>query len=176
MSTYRKWPEDVPCPDGWACWKDLPDTDKLKFENISKEKKMVYAYDPTDIRRNGKFRLGKIPAGWTAFAFDLSDPRSLLKERLKFINARFKKAVNENAVRVLSEIKNNMLKELSFLEENPGTGIRIEKCEIYGFYLKDGLYMTLNKWCEVVGIPYASVSKRMFVYGMPFRDAVRKMS
>ena len=76
---------------------------------------MVYAYDPTDIRRNGKFRLGKIPAGWTAFAFDLSDPRSLLKERLKFINARFKKAVNENAVRVLSEIKNNMLKELSFL-------------------------------------------------------------
>lgn len=73
-------------------------------------------------------------------------------------------------------MKNGILDELSFLEENPGAGVRIEKCEIYGFYRKGGLYMTLNRWCAAEDVPYASMSKRMFVYGMPFEDAVRKMS
>lgn len=101
-SVYEKWPEETPCPEGWTRWEGLSESDRLKFKNIRKGKKMVYAYDPADIRRNGKFKLGEIPAGWAAFAFDLGNPGPLLKERLKFVEARLGKAANENAVRALS--------------------------------------------------------------------------
>ena len=50
-----------------------------------------------------------------------------------------------------------------------------DKSELYGLYSKDGLYLTLNKWCGRLGAPYQTVFKRMFLYGMSFAEAFEKL-
>jgi len=51
-----------------------------------------------------------------------------------------------------------------------------DKCEMYGLYFHNGKYQTLNKWSSDLGIPYATLHKRIFKYGFSFGEAIIKMT
>ena len=129
----------------------------------------VCAYNPRTLEF-GKFKLPNVPSGW--IIYDISDPRRLLEENLKRIKTGAEKAANQ-AVRAMHLA---VVAEIETEIKNASPAVDPGRCELYGLYFRDGKYLTLCGWCRELGVPYTTAKHRMYVYGMPFEDAVRKLT
>lgn len=129
----------------------------------------VCAYDPRTLEF-GKFKLPDVPPEW--IICDISNPRRLLEENLRQVKAGAEKAAD----RAVRAIHLAAAAEIETEIGNAGPVVNPNRCELYGLYFRDGKYLTLRGWCRELGVPYATAKRRMYVYGVPFGDAVRKLT